>query len=380
MLTQPTDGGVLQHVARLCAGLARHGHEPLVAGPFDEPVPGLEAEVLPLAMVRAVAPAADARSVAGLVRLVRRVRPALVHAHSSKAGAAARLARPAYPRTPLVYTPHGYAFAGYFESDSERSRYRMMERALAPLATRVLCVCEAERRLAASVGPERRTRVVHNGIPGPDPAPVHPAVAALRARGPVVGVLTLLRPGKGIETLVDALPDVLTAHPGASVAIAGGGADRERLAALARERGVGDAIHMIGETRGPMPLLAGADVFVSASWAESFPYNVLEAMAAGLPVVATDVGGTAEAVEHRVTGIVVAPRDPGALAAAIREVLGDPALGARLGSAGLARQRELFSLERMIDGTLQVYAECADSISKMTPVPSGVHSSSVRDA
>ena len=356
MLTQPTDGGVFQHVAYLCRGLAERGHEPVVAGPFDDAQPpDIEAEVLRLPMVRAVAPSADARAVAATARLVRRVRPALVHAHSSKAGAAGRLARLAFPRTPLVYTPHGYAFAGYFESEAERSRYRAVERALAPLATNVLCVCEAERRLAASVGPERRTSVVHNGIPEPEPAEVHPAIARLRENGPVVAVVTLLRPGKGIETLVDALPELLAAHPTASVVVAGSGPDRAMIEARALERGVAGALLLIGETAGPGPVLAGADVFVSASWAESFPYNVLEAMAAGLPVVATDVGGTAEAVVDGATGVLVPPRDAGALGAAIGELLADPARRERLGAGARPRAAEHFTVDQMVEGTIQVY-------------------------
>jgi glycosyltransferase involved in cell wall biosynthesis len=357
MLTQPTDGGVFQHVTRLCEGLAARGHEPVVAAPLDGRPPGLEAELISLPMGRAVAPREDARAVAAAARLVRRVRPALVHAHSSKAGAVARLARPAFPRTPLVYTPHGYAFAGYFESERERARYRAVERALAPFASLVLCVCEAERRLAASIGPERRTRVVHNGIPAPAEAPVHPALEPLRERGPVVGVVTLLRPGKGLETLVDALPEVTASYPSASVAVAGRGPDREAIEAHAAERGVAGALHLLGETAGPMPLLAGADVFVSASWAESFPYNVLEAMAAGVPVVATDVGGTAEAVVDGETGLVVPPRDPAALGAAIGELLADPARRERLGEAGRRRVAERFTVERMLEGTAEVYRQ-----------------------
>jgi glycosyltransferase involved in cell wall biosynthesis len=340
LLAQPPDGGVFQHVSQLAEGLAARGHEPVVEN---------------LEMVRAVSPAADARAVARAAALVRRVRPALVHAHSSKAGAVARLARPSFPRTPLVYTPHGYAFAGWFEDPAERRRYRLAERALAPLATRVLCVCEAEGRLAASIGPADRVSVVHNGLGPPSPAPVHPAVAELAARGPVIGVVTLLRPGKGIETLIDALPAVLGSHPTASVAIAGDGPDRAALGERARALGVDHALRFVGETAGPMPVLHGADLFVSASWAESFPYNVLEAMAAGLPVVATDVGGTGEAVEHESTGLVVPSRDAGALSAAIARLIADPGLGTRMGEAGRRRVEERFGVERMIEGTLAVY-------------------------
>ena len=369
MLTQPSDGGVFEHVGRLCSGLAARGHEAIVAGPFEGQPAGLEADVIPIEFVRDIAPGADARAAAATARVVRRVRPSLVHAHSSKAGALARIARPAFAGTPLVYTPHGYAFAGHFESEAERRRFRVAERALAPLASIVLCVCEAERRLAAQIGPERRTRVVHNGVPEPAPAPLHPALEPLSRRGPVVGVVTLLRRGKGIETLVDALPDLLAVHPDASVVVAGEGIDREPLEARAESRGVAAALHLVGATDGPMPLLARADVFVSASWAESFPYNVLEAMAAGVPIVATDVGGTAEAIEHDVTGLLVPPRDPGALGAAIIELLSNRERAARLAACARARQRSLFTVDRMIDRTLQVYAECADVTSKMSSCP-----------
>lgn len=365
MLTQPTDGGVFEHVARLCSGLAARGHEPFVAGPFRGRPAGLEADVIPIEFVRDIALHADARAAAATARVVRRVRPSLVHAHSSKAGALARIARPGFARTPLVYTPHGYAFAGHFESEAERRRFRLAERALAPLASIVLCVCEAERLLAAQLGPASRTRMVHNGVPEPMPTPPHPAVELLSRRGPVVGVLTLLRRGKGIETLVDALPGLLAAHPDASVVVAGEGVDREQLEARAQSRGVAHALHLIGATDGPMPLLSGADVFVSASWAESFPYNVLEAMAAGVPIVATDVGGTGEAIEHDVTGLLVRARDPDALGGAISELLSDRKRAARLAGEARVRQERLFTVGRMIDRTLEVYAECADPTFRM---------------
>jgi glycosyltransferase involved in cell wall biosynthesis len=367
MLTQPTDGGVFQHVARLCDELAARGHEPILAGPFEGTPAGVTAEVRRVRMVRSLDPRADARAVVETGRLVRSLRPDLVHAHSSKAGAVARLARPAFPRTPLVYTPHGFAFAGYFERASERRAYRLAERLMAPLASGFLCVCEAERRLAESAGAGRRARVVHNGVPEPPDVPVHPEVEALRGHGPVVAALTLLRPGKGIETLIDALPALRREHPDVQVVVAGEGSDRPVLERRADERGVLEALHMIGAVDGSMPVLAGADVFVSASWAESFPYSVLEAMAAAVPVVATDVGGTTEAVEHGSTGLVVPARDPERLASALGELLRDRGRAREMGAAGRARQRRLFTVGRMIEGTLQVYSEYADVTSKMAP-------------
>jgi glycosyltransferase involved in cell wall biosynthesis len=358
MVSQPTTGGVFQHISDLVGGMTQRGHEVVLAAPTMREPPRLAAELVALEMVRGVAPATDLHGAAELARLIRRVAPTVVHAHSSKAGALARAARVARPSIPVVYTPHGYAFAGYFEDPRERARYRAVERALSPLATRVLCVCEAERDLAASVGPRSRCRVVYNGVRGADGGEALSRIRSLREQGPVVGVLTMLRPGKGIETLIDAMPAVLDRIPAASFVVAGDGPDRAELEARARERCVHQALHLVGSVDGPSPLMTGIDLFVSASWAESFPLNVLEAMAFGLPVVATDVGGTSEAVDDGHTGLLVPPRDANALARAIVSVLDDSGPGMRpLGLAGRARQQERFTVEAMIDNTLDVYAE-----------------------
>ena len=356
LATQPTDGGVFQHVTALGTGLTERGHEVLVAGPLDGQN-GLPSERLDL--VRAVSPRADAGAVAGLARLLRRWRPDVIHAHSSKAGAVARLARVARPRTPLIYTPHGYAFNGWFESEGERSRYRAVERALAPLTTTVLCVCEAERRLAESVG-SRRTAVVYNGVPEAETVPAHPVLDGLRERGPVVGVLSLLRPGKGLETLIDAAPALLAEHPRASIAIAGEGPDRAALEQRARSLGVEEAVVFLGLVDGPGPLLAGIDVFANPSWAESFPLSTLEAMQAGLPVVITDVGGAAEAIVPGESGLLVPARDPAALASGLAGLVADHERARAMGASARQRVQERFVVSRMIDQTLSVYARSSD--------------------
>ena len=160
------------------------------------------------------------------MRTVRALRPDIVHAHSSKAGRGGAARAVLAPRTPVVYTPHGYAHAGYFESRAQRRAYALAERALTPLASRIVCVCEAERRLALGLGAGARARLVYNGIDPPAETAPHPEIAALRERGPVIATVTLLRPGKGIETLLDAFPAVLAVHPRAQLAIAGAGVDR----------------------------------------------------------------------------------------------------------------------------------------------------------
>lgn len=357
LVHQPIDGGVGRHIADLAMGLTERGHEVVLCGPA--PPSGLTGAYrhMRLDLRRAIAPRADMRALASLTAIVRQVRPDVIHAHSSKAGAIVRVARLRHRRIPVIYTPHGYAFAGHFERKFERSVYREIERGLAPLANRVVCVCEAEARLARTVGPAKRVRVVYNGIePTPD-GPVDARMARLAQDGPVVCAMTLLRPGKGIETLIDALPQVLARQPRARIAIGGEGPDLDALRMRAEERGVGDAVHFLGQSRDPFSILRGAQVFVHPSWAESFPYVILEAMSVGLPIVASDVGGIGEALSDEDGGLLVAPGDESALAEALLELLEHPDRAARMGTSARLRLQQRFTRTRMTDGIARVYEE-----------------------
>ncbi|HYB22266.1 MAG TPA: glycosyltransferase [Solirubrobacteraceae bacterium] len=357
LVHQPCDGGVGRHLCDLAGGLAERGHEVVLCGPA---LPrGLPASFAleRCQLRRAVDPRHDAGAVAALARIVRRVRPQLLHAHSSKAGALARLARPAHPRLPVLYTPHGYAFAGHFERRLERIAYREIERALAPLASRVICVCEAEARLARSVGPATRVRVVHNGVEPAGEGPVDARMAELSKRGPVVCALTLLRPGKGLETLIDAAPRLLAAHPRAQLAIWGEGPDLKALRARAAAQGIADAVHFLGPTTQPLAVLRGAAIFVHPSWAESFPYAILEAMSVGAPIVASDVGGIPEALTAGESGLLVPAGEVDGLAGALLQLLDDPARAQRLGACARSRLEREFTRASMVAGVLGVYDE-----------------------
>jgi glycosyltransferase involved in cell wall biosynthesis len=357
MVNRPDEGGAFEHVAGLSRGLAEAGNEVFVCGPLAHRAEDLGVEVVPIEMVRALSPVDDPKAIGRLARAFRRLRPDLIHAHGSKGGVMARLARFGAPRTPLVHTPHGYAFAGYFQSERSRRAYRLIERSLSPLTDREICVCEAEARLAATICAERKIRVVHNGIEPPGPIVPDPEVVALRARGPVIGVVSGLRPGKGIETLIEAMPELLRRHPDAIVAIAGGGVEKGRLEGLAARLQVAESLKLIGEVADPYPVLAAADIFSFPSWAESFPYSILEAMAVGLPIVATDVGGIGEAIEDGDSGLLVPAHDPGRLAAAMNRMLDAPAAATAMGEAASRRLRERFTLQRMIEKTFAVYSE-----------------------
>lgn len=354
---QPVDGGVGRHVRDLAEGLVERGLEVTLFSPA--PPAGMKASVrhVQADMRRAIGPRADRACLSALTRTIEQLRPDVVHGHSSKAGALARLARLRHPRTPVLYTPHGYAFAGHFSRQLERSAYRAIELALAPLTSCVLCVCEAEARLARSVVPRRRVRVVHNGIESLKRTRPDPALATLAQRGPVIGALTLLRPGKGLETLIRAAPRVLARHPNVCFAIVGEGTDLPALRTQAAALGVAQAIHFPGPSSDPAAALSAMDVFVHPSWAESFPYVILEAMSLSLPIVASRVGGIPEAVSDGESALLVPERDSGALADALLRLLDDPARARRLGQAAHERLQARFTREAMVDGIVGVYTE-----------------------
>ncbi len=361
MVVRPSEGGAFGHVARLGSELVGRGHEVGVCGPHASEDLGAVSdrglEMIFVEMVQPIAPQADLRGVRELGAVYRRWRPDLIHAHGSKAATLARLARAARPQTPVVFTPHQYAFANYFSRRAERAAYELIERAMAPLATCVLCVCEAERQLAVRIGSGARARVVHNGIDFTPATGTDSRILALRERGPVICAVAELHPRKGLLSLLDALPRVLAASPSATLAIAGEGGHREALVRHVAELGIAPSVRLLGQTSDVPSVLAGADVFVNSAWAEAFPYSVLEAMAAGIPTVATDVGGTGEAIVDGDTGRLVPPRDPDALADGILGLLDDPVRAGELASRAGERMRERFTFDRMVDGTLDVYAE-----------------------
>ena len=356
MAIRATEGGAFNHVVRLSRELAARGDDVAIVTPLPAIGAVPEVGVLQLPMAREVSAFADAGAVARFARIVGRFEPDLVHAHGSKGAAVARAARLAHPRVPVVHSPHEYPFDNYFSSARRKRLYWGYERALAPLTTLALCVCEAEARHAERLR-VRRVTVVHNGIRPLAAESVDPRVAEIAGAGPVIAAVAELRPAKGMISLVDAMPEILRRHPEARLVIAGDGSERGALERRVAELGIEDRVTLLGYTRNVAEVLAGATLFANPAWSESLPYSVLEAMSMSLPVVATDVGGTSEAVRDGETGLVVAPHDPAALAAAIALLLDDPARGERMGRAGRELSLEEFSYERMTAGTFAAYAE-----------------------
>ncbi len=244
---------------------------------------------------------------------------------------------------------------------------RRVERVVCRLADCVLVNADIIRRRLAAEGYDRgRIRVIHNGIAS---APV-PLVdgSALRREldvpqdAPLVGVVARLDRIKGIEYFLEAAVQTAARRPDVRFLIVGDthanrGGYREHLKRLAASLGVGNLVRFTGFRIDVPALLSIFSVSVLPSLSEGLSNTLLESMAAGIPVVATAVGGTPEVVEDGVTGILVPPRDPLAMADAVCRLLDQPDMAAKMGGAGRERIAERFSNERMIAETASLYRE-----------------------
>ena len=361
---EPPDGGVAEQVLQLARLLPEHGWEPTVAGPRDAIVyPALEeagVRIERLDIDRGLSPPRLTKATAALRRLLLDERFDVVHAHSSKAGVLARVAA-RMAGTPAVYSPHCFAFVGP-QPALRRWPAVAVERALARATAATICVAEDEREVALSarIGDPDRLRVVHNGAGAcradlePDPE-----LAEFAAGRPLAAVLTALRPQKAVDVFVAAAPAILAAAPEARLAVIGDGELKEQLERQAAQLGVGDRLRFFAFRRPAARQLREVDVFVLPSLWEAFPISILEALACGVPQVATAVGGSAEAVSDGVTGLLCPPGDAAALATSVAALLGDPERRARMSAASRTRHATAFTLERMVAETATVYRSVA---------------------
>jgi glycosyltransferase involved in cell wall biosynthesis len=285
------------------------------------------------------------RLVAWLVPRLRRLRPRLLHVNDPWPAAlvAARLAR--VPRVLVTHhtpaLPRHDNLAGTF--------WRRLGWATRP---EVIYTSASDRR---ADGRALSTHVVYYGI---DLERFTSARPALAKDGRVVGnVGDRLLPQKGQRYLIDAAPAVLERHPDVRFVVVGGGEPQAELEAHARATGVGERFLFTGRRDDVPALLASFDVFALPSLFEGLCYAVIEAQAAGVPVVATPVGGVPENVVEGETGVIVRAADPGSLAAGINRLLDDPAEAARLAAEARRRVLARYSVERMVEETLSLYSK-----------------------
>jgi len=331
-------------------GMERRGHEVIVAcrtaSALRDRARAADLDVQEVAFGGDLVPA----PALALRRLVRRLRPDVVHLHDPHAAAAALLVAPSTSR--LVASRRvDFALRGPLS----RWKYRRCRRVIA-VSRAVARVLEEGGLSAAHV------RVVYEGVP--DRSPTAGGEDALRALGvpagvPVVGNVAALTAHKDHATLLLAAAQVITRVPQARFVIVGQGELESRLRTRAHELGLDGHVLFAGFRPDVDRLIPAFDVFCLSSHMEGLGTSLLDAMCYARAVVGTAAGGIPEAVEDGVTGRVVRPRRPDALAEALTEVLLDRARRESMGAAGRARFLERFTADRMVEETLAVYAEAA---------------------
>lgn len=371
---EATIGGTRKHLGQLALGLDRRSFEVTVACAalrqpgFRQDIAGMRAagvRVVEIEMRRQIDPRSDLAATARLRRLIGEGFD-IVHTHSSKAGVVGRLAGRRRGGPALVHTPHSFAFLHSAEFSATRRRLFLgIERWLGRFTTRLIAVsqAEAEITLAHRIVDADRVRTVRNGIE-PDLERRARAAAGVERLGlangdRAIGSVGLLEVAKGHEVLIAALPRVLAEFPRLKCFLIGEGSLRRRLERQAAAAGVESSVIFTGHRDDTLDLMSALEAVVLPSLWEGLPYVLLEAMALGKPVVASDVGGCGEVVADGETGLLVPANDPRALASAISDLLRHRERAADMGTAARPRASSRFGVEAMIAGHEAIYRELA---------------------
>lgn len=347
-------GGLERVATSLTLALAPEVERVVVCSSGGEPfgaelrAAGVPVELIPRPFPR---PKPLVRAARAMARVFRRERPHVVHAHNPAAAAAAALARilARTPETAIVTTFHGVL----------PHRIGRANRALALSSDLIVGVGPSSTRALIDKGlSEERTVTIFNAVDVRADRSAEEVRHEFQAEGvPLVVTVGRYVKEKNQALLLEALALLAGRGRRLRALVVGYGPREERLKELSRGLGLEDAVVVTGQREDAADLIAAADVFVLSSDSEALPLVVIEAMSLDTPVVSTDVGGVGDAIADGCTGLLVPPGNAEALAAAIEQVLDDPALAARLAEEGLRFVQDRCSLESMVAAYREAYLE-----------------------
>lgn len=349
-------GGAQIHVRDLAAAMSAQGHSPaVITGGSGAFIDDLRRLGIPVVVLRHLAvpihPLRDLRALREVRTALKGLRPELITAHSSKAGFLGRLAGRSLG-VPVVFTVHGWAFTPGVPA-WQAAVYRQAERVVGPLAKRIIAVSEYDRRLglAARIAGEDRLVTVHNGMPD-----VPQSLRAVPGRNPVRLVM-VARFGaqKDHPTLFRALASLQ--HHDWELDLIGDGPLMTEVESLAAALGLAGRVRFLGQRSDVDRILASAQISLLVTNWEGFPLSILESMRAGLPVVASSVGGVGESVRDEENGYLVPRGDVEQLRDRLERLLTSPGLRVRMGASGRARYEQDFTLDQSVNRTLGVYRD-----------------------
>ena len=369
MVTQLELGGAQRSTLELLARLDRRRFRPSllssdgVLAQRARQIPGLSV-TLWSSLRRAIHPLADGWTVARLVSFIRHGGYRIVHTHSSKAGILGRWAAHLAKTPVVVHTVHGWGFHA-FQHPWARRCYQGLERGASRITDGLIVVSERDRDTAVQlgIGQPGRHRLIRYGIVAErftrngTPQTVLRQSLGLAPDRPVVGTVACLKPQKAPLDFVHACALIRRRIPAAQFLLIGDGALRPQVERMRRHLGLEGSLHLLGWRDDVPDLLAAMDLFMLASRWEGLPIACLEAMASGVPVVATAVGGTPELITHGYNGWLVPAAQPERLAQAVVQLLQDPRTRHRMAAAGRGSLDGRYTLTRMVGETEQLYEE-----------------------
>lgn len=371
---EATVGGTRRHVVSLVAGLDKSHFQVEVAAPsirqgtiadkdFVDEIKSLGIHIHVINMIREIQLSSDLKALWNLLNLIRREKYNIVHVHSSKAGFLGRIAAK-LNGIPTVYTPNGFYFLDS-SNCTKKEFYLLLERLAGKLTDKLIAVSSGEGQQAVLRGivPVQKLTVIPNAInfqdfqPNPDIKQRIKVELGIPASSTIVGTVSRYIAQKNPFSLVQVFAQIHQKLPEVHFIWCGEGEMRAETENLAKELRVFDAISFLGYQENIQAIMNTFDVFLLASLFEGLPYTILEAMALSIPVVATDVVGSRDVVQHETTGILVplSQNQDSELAEAVMLLLKDESKRILFGERGQDRIKEKYSLENMVKETENLY-------------------------
>ena len=382
-------GGPAFHVMDLTTGLdnARFapqlvtGLETAREGSLVEHARSLGVETVTISQMRGEASLRprDVKGLAALWRLMRQERPHIVHTHAGKAGLLGRLAAYLAGVPIVVHTFHGHVLYGYF-GPVKNWLLRRMESTLTRITDQIVAISDQISQDLQSYGVATPEKIALIPL-GFDLEPFLSSAAhegrfreelGLDPSTKLVGIVGRLVPIKNHRLFLDAAARVVAEVPASYFAVVGDGESRLEIESYARELGISDRVKFTGWRHDLPTVYADLDVLTLSSDNEGTPMSVIEGMASGCPIVATQVGGLVDLVADQETGYLVPPNEPEALASGILRVLRDPHAAGRMTRVARAQVAERFGRERLIADISKLY-EAILTEKGLSPQPESVN-------
>jgi glycosyltransferase involved in cell wall biosynthesis len=341
---------------------------------------GIKFSIIPH-LKRSISPINDFLAIYEIIKLIKKIKPDVVHLNSSKIsilGSLAIFLNKLNPKSKILnqklfYTVHGWVFNEPL-SHWQKLFYKYAEKITARWKDKIICVSEADRLMAIKekIAPASKLITIHNGIALIDFLSKEeakerlitnyelrpPEAGPLRAEITNYGIVSIgnFYKTKGFEYLIKAIHILVTRYTlNITCTIIGDGDERENLEKFIKELKLENNFWLLGKINDAAEILNAFDIYVCSSVKEGLPYSIIEAMQAGLPIVATDVGGNSELIKNQTDGILVPAKDPEKLAEEIYNLINNPNIRENLGKITREKALANFTLEKMIEETKKLY-------------------------